>query len=196
MSEVLDIEVDGEIERPGNTSSNDRPGRWGLPVAIALAGSLVMAVLVLVVLPATTGSENGAGSAPIPAPQARDAAVAAPAPTAPPLDSRIAAAQAALAAWGEFVADGDLERLKPWFAQDGPQYRQLAEEAPGLSAGHRYSVKTESETVVTDEPAETVVRAKITWSRPPEESQQYDWDVVLRRAEEDGHWRLWTVRAT
>ncbi len=194
MSEVLDIEVDGEIEGWESASSGDRPGRWGLPVAIALAGSLVMAVLVLVVLPALTGSEDSLG--PNAGRQAPATPVVAPAPTAPPVDARIAAAQSALAAWGEFVADGDLERLKPWFAEDGPQYRQLAEEAQSLAenkAGAGYTVTTESESVVTDEGSEAVILAGTIWSRPSERPQRFAWEVVLLRGS-DGEWQLWTVR--
>ncbi len=196
MSEVLDIEVDGEIEPLGNASPGDRPGRWGLPVAIALAGSLTMAVLVLVVLPAMTGSEDGAGPEQNPIAQPPSATVAAPAPTAPAVDSRIAAARSALAAWGKFVGDGDLERLKPWFAEDGPQYRQLAEEAQSLaqnSADAGYTVTTESELVVTEEGSEAVILATTTWSRPSETAQRFAWEVVLRRGG-DGEWQLWTVR--
>jgi hypothetical protein len=120
-----------------------------------------------------------------------------PAPTASQVDARIAAAQAALAAWGAFVADGDLERLKPWFAEDGPQYRQLVEEASGLvgNPGPNYTVTTEDESVAATGETEAVVTANVIWRRPAEEDQEYGWEVVLRRA--DNHrWLLWTVRGS
>jgi hypothetical protein len=165
-------------------------------VAIALAGSLVMAVLVLVLLPAMMGPKDGAVPAAISAaPPPAAPVVTSPAPAAAPVDSRITTAQAALAVWGEFVADGDLERLKPWFAEDGPQYQQLAGEAAGLvgNPGPSYTVTTEDESVTAVNDSEAVVTAKVIWSRPAERDQEYGWAVVLRRADID-RWLLWTVR--
>ncbi len=197
MSEVLDIEVDGEIEDRATGSFNDRSVQWGLPVAIALAGSLVMAVLVLVVLPALMGPKNGVPAAIHAAPSPAAPVVPSPAPAASPADSRITTAQAALSAWGEFVADGDLERLKPWFAQDGPQYQQLAGEAAGLigNPGPGYTVTTEDESVTAADEAEAVVTTNVIWKRLAEEDQEYGWEVVLRRADND-RWLLWTVRGS
>lgn len=198
MSEVLDIEVDGEIEDRAGQDAGGRSAQWGLPVAIALAGSLLLAVMVLVLLPAMTGSEDSTGPAAKPGAQPPAVPVAAPpAPTATPVDARIAAAQAALGEWGAFVADGDLERLKPWFAEEGPQYQQLAGEAPGLvgNPGPSYMVTTEDEAVTATGEAEAVVTAHVIWRRPAEEDQEYGWEVVLRRADND-RWLLWTVRGS
>lgn len=196
MSEVLDIEVDGEIEDRAGQDAGGRSAQWGLPVAIALAGSLLMAVMVMVLLPAMTGSEDRTGPAAKSGdpPPAVTAAVP-PAPSMIPVDTRISAAQMALAAWGEFVADGDLERLKPLFAEDGPQFQQLAGEAPGLvgNPGPSYTVTTEDESVTAVDEAEAVVTANVIWRRPAEEDQEYRWKVVLRRADND-RWLLWTVR--
>jgi hypothetical protein len=198
MSEVLDIEVDGEIEDRAGQDAGGRSAQWGLPVAIALAGSLLLAVMVLVLLPAMTGSEGRTGPAAKPGAQPPAApATVPPAPSVIPVDARISAARVALAAWGEFVADGDLERLKPWFAEDGPQYRQLAEEAGGLAATEgdsgSYEVMLREASVVHQGQDEAVVGGKVTWARPLETGQEYAWEVVLRRAE-GNRWLLWTVR--
>lgn len=194
MSEVLDIEVDGEVDRPDGNALGSRSAKWGLPVAIALVASLLLAVLVLVALPALTVDE-ASRTAPSPGGPAPPASTAEASPTTVPLDPRIVSVQGALTAWGEFVADGDLERLKPWFAEDGPQYRQLAEEAPELAVrpGTTYSVMIEVESIASAGEVESVVRSKATWMRAGETSQEYTWDVVLRRAEDD-RWLLWTVR--
>lgn len=195
MSEVLDIEVDGEVDRPDDSGPGSRSAIWGLPVAIALVGTLLLAVLVLVVLPAVTGGD-ATRTAPSPGGAAPPASTAEAAPTTVAVDPRIVAVQNALTAWGEFVADGDPERLKPWFAEDGPQYRQLAEEAPELAArpGTSYSVTTEDESVTAAAgEEEAVVESHVTWTQPAEAAQEYKWDVVLRRAE-DGRWLLWTIR--
>jgi hypothetical protein len=197
MSEVLDIEVDGEISRPAGHGSDDRATQWGFPVAIALVGSLLLAVLVLVVLPALTRAGDSARVAPSPAaspPLVPTAEV--PVSTTVSLDRRIAAAQGALAAWGKFVEDGDLERLKPWFAEDGPQYRQLAEEAGALTATEGrtgYLVLLREPSVLHEGPDRAVVGGKVTWARSSETEQEYAWEVVLRNAGED-RWLLWTVR--
>lgn len=198
MSEVLDIEVDGEIDRTGGRDTTGRPPQWGLPVAIAVSGSLLLAVLVLVVFPAMTGSNASPDRAvnPVAQPPAVPAPVP-PASTSTPVDARIAAAQAALAAWGEFVAHGDLERLKPWFAEDGPQYRQLAGEADALTAieggSGSYMVMLRDAAIVHASADEVVVGGRVSWSRPPETGQDYAWEVVLRPVGNDG-WQLWTVR--
>ena len=195
MSEVLDIEVDGEVERPVGNGLGGRSAQWGLPVAIALVGSLLLAVLVLVVLPAVTGA---ADSARVGGPADSPPLVPTTGPPASATqadDPRIAATQRALSAWGEFVGNGDLVHLSPWFVEDGPQYRQLAEEAPELAAkpGEAYTVATEDESITTTGEAEAAVTSKVTWKRAAGEPQEYEWEVVLRRAE-DGRWRLWTVR--
>lgn len=194
MSEVLDIEVDGEIE-PSVTGPTGGSAKWGLPVAIALAGSLLLAVMVLVLLPALTAGKGtrtslspGASPPTLPMPE--------PAPTTAPLDPRVATAQAALAAWGEFVAEGDVELLAPWFAEDGPQYLQLAEEASelALEPGESYTVATKGEAVTSAGETEAVVASSVIWTQPDGNIQRFEWDVVLRRAE-DGRWLLWTVRS-
>ena len=196
MSEVLDIEVDGEVEHPHGDGLGGRSTPWGLPVAVALVGSLLLAVLVLVVLPALTGTGDGApvaqkpeGSPPL-APTTEP-----PASATQTDDPRVAAVRAALAVWGEFVADGDLGHLRPWFVEDGPQYRQLAEEALQLAAkpGEAYTVVTEDESIAMNGEAEAAITATVTWMRAAEGAQEYEWEVVLRRAE-DGRWLLWTVR--
>ncbi len=194
MSEILDIEVDGDVE-PSVTGPIGGSDRWGLPVAIALVGSLWMAVMVLVLLPALTAGKNTRTS---PSPGASPPTLPMPetALTTAPLDPRVAAAQAALAAWGEFVAEGDVELLAPWFAEDGPQYRQLAEEASelALEPGESHTVTTKGEAITSAGETEAVVTSSVIWTQPDENVQRFEWDVVLRRAG-DGRWLLWTVRS-
>ncbi len=198
MTEVISVEVDGEVEDGGRFSPEDRrPPRWGLPAAIAVAGVLLLAVLVMVVLPALTG----AGNKPNDETEAgRDVAETAQrrAPEATPVDPRIDSAAKALAAWGQFAVTGDPAALEGFFDKEGPQYRALKDEAPGLvgtaRGGTPYRVTLTSDDIMSGQTGEAVLRGKVSWARPGESDQVHLWEIVLR-ATHDGRWLLWTVRA-
>jgi hypothetical protein len=200
MSEALQVEVDGEIEEAGSSGVAGGSPRWGLPVAIGVAGVLLLAVLVVVVLPEVTG---GTAAAPVaagrggqsrPVPQAGSTVVENKRVRE---DPRIVATRSAIEAWGAFATTGRGASLAPWFATDGPQYRLLQQEAAGLSTQATgepaYAVEVKDPAVVARSRTEAVVAATVTWSRPGEASQEYRWEVVLRPGDR-GRWVLWTVR--
>lgn len=201
MSDTLQVEVDGEIDEVRTSGLDGGPPRWGLPVAVAVAGALLLAVLVVVVLPAVTGGRaaapvavgRGAQSRPDPPAGSNVAEMGVERE-----DERIVATRSALDAWGEFATTGSVARLAPWFATNGPQYRLLQQEGAGLStpatAGSSpYAVEVKDPTVVARTRTEAVVAATVTWSRPGEAGQEYRWEVVLRLGDQ-GRWALWTVR--
>lgn len=200
MSETLQVEVDGEIDEARSSGVAGGSPRWGLPVAIGVAGVLLLAVLVVVVLPEVTGgraaipvvggSDGHSRSAPITGSTVVENRAVLE-------DPRIAATRSALEAWGAFATTGRAASLAPWFATDGPQYRLLQQEGAGLSMQETgrvpYAVEVRDPTVVARSRTEAVVAATVTWSRPGEARQEYRWEVVLRPGGR-GRWVLWTVR--
>jgi len=118
---------------------------------------------------------------------------------APGADSDVlAAADAALSAWGRFGVSGDLRVVAPAFDQTGPQFARLRQEAGSIAAR---APGTPAYTFVMVNPAvlpgagagERIVRAQIVASRPGEKDQRFQWDLVLRNGTEK-QWLLWTVR--
>ncbi len=194
MTDLLQVEVDGEIDDERSSGLHGGPPRWGFPVALAVAGMLLLGVLVVVVLPAVTG-----GSAATPGATAVTRSRATPGNTVPVAkeDPRIAAAREALNAWGEFALTGSLDVLVGRLAPDGPQYRLLADEAKRLSeqpmVGPVYAITMEAATVTGSGSTETVIAATVRWSRSGEVGQSYRWELVLR-PDDHGRWFLWTVR--
>lgn len=187
VSDVLEVDVVGEAPPSMGGDATGSPS-WGLPAAIAVFGILALAVVVVVVAPALTRQ----GAAP-----PRSQAAATPQPNDQGSEL-LDVARAALSEWGHFAVTGDVGVLTGHFHPDGPQYRQLQSEAPGIAsrgeAGSRYEVKTEA--VVQgrrDDSAE--IRAQVLWIRAGEADQQLDWIVELRPTP-SGRWALWTVRSS
>jgi hypothetical protein len=113
-------------------------------------------------------------------------------------DERIAATEAALAAWGRFAVTGRVDALEESFDVAGPQFRHLADEAGTITAAPpgppAYQV-TLAEPVVEGVSAdEAVVASTVVWARPGETDQTYRWEIVVRRGS-TGRWLLWTVRS-
>ncbi|MGI8683586.1 MAG: hypothetical protein ACR2MO_00525 [Acidimicrobiales bacterium] len=194
MTDVLQVEVDGDIDDERSSGLDGGAPRWGLPAAIAVVGLLLLGVLVVVVLPAVTG-----GSTAPPGATAVTRGRATPGSTVPVVkeDPRIAAAREALNAWGEFALTGRLDVLAGRLAPDGPQYRLLADEASQLSnqpkVGPAYAITMEDPTVTASGSTEAVIAATVIWSRPGEAGQSYRWELVLR-PDDRGRWLLSTVR--
>jgi hypothetical protein len=197
VTEVISVEVDGEVDDDGRFSPEDRrPPRWGLPAAIAVAGVLFLAVLIIVVLPTLTGAGNRRNTEA--AEEGTSARIAqARAPEAPPVDPRIDSAAKALAAWGQFAVTGDLAALEGFFDKEGPQYRALMDEAQRLvgtdPGGTPYQVTLLNPSVTSAESRQVTVAGNVVWSRQPEVQQAFAWQIVLR-PEPQGGWVLWTVQ--
>jgi hypothetical protein len=108
--------------------------------------------------------------------------------------------QRALADWGRFGVTGDLGTLKDSFWPNGPQYKLLAKEAekhPKPIGPPAYTVTMSGVQVINARADERVLRGKVSFTRPGEAPQTYNWDVWMRRDDAaGGRWRLWTVRET
>jgi hypothetical protein len=106
----------------------------------------------------------------------------------------------ALADWGRFGVTGDLRTLKDSFWANGPQYKLLAKEAekhPKPIGPPAYTVTMTGVQVISARADERVLRGKVSFTRPGEMPQTYNWDVWMRRDDASGgRWRLWTVRET
>lgn len=207
MTDTITIEVDGELDGPERLRQRGRP-RWGMPVAVAI---VVLLIVGLIWTFASTGGSQAAAP-PVTTPQVtRPVASSVPATTVAPatpstsapaaavepepdLADPLVATRAALSAWGEFAATGDVSAVERYFASDGPQMQQLQGEAARINdsaAARPYRVSITDPLVVTDGGSSTV-EAAVTWSRAGEADQEYHWVVELRLV--DGLWRLWTVR--
>lgn len=182
-------------------------GSQGLRVVLAvallgaLAGGLVWAL--------RSGGEPTAGPSPVPAGATvvptETVGPTDPSTPTPPADTSstavepdvadaVAAATAALAAWGEFAVSKDLTDLAGWFAIDGPQYALLEAESeePGDPLGPPpYEFVIEQIALETATQSEMVLRADLVFGRPGEPPQTFVWDIVMRNL--DGGWRLWTT---
>jgi hypothetical protein len=114
----------------------------------------------------------------------------------------IAGAQQALTAWGEFAVTGDLGKLGDTFWKEGPQYQELAKEAPALKSKHLgsppYKFTLTPSRVLDASGGQKIARGTVNVTRPGEQEQTFHWDVYLRKAPGSNpeQWRLWTVADT
>lgn len=204
MSDTITVEVDGELGEPDYLPERPRPS-WGMPAAA------VVVVLLLVGLGWTLVSGGGSVEEPSATPSPTTVVPASAPSTIAPRESSsttsttaapveepavdltdpASAAAAALDAWGEFAATGDLSIVETVFDRDGPQYAQLSSEEVDPSGGVPYDVTIE-QPEVTVEGDVAHVRGTVVWSRVGEAEQRYEWSIELHRAA--GEWRLWTVR--
>lgn len=180
VSQDLDIEVVGEAPEIAGRHRHQQAPTWGMPVAIALVGVLVLGTLV-VVASASLRHHDAVTAVPTVAP-----------PTSGTDDDIVAAALSALQAWGRFAGSGDLAELRSLFDVDGPQYRELAAEAPALEAAPSLAYAVDTQASVKERTANrAVIDAVVVWRRPGEADQRLHWTIELRTA--DQAWRLWTV---
>ena len=151
---------------------------------------LLIGVLVLVALGLAWLTMNG--------PPFRSRSASPPALTAD--QQALADGRRALEAWGRFAVTNDLGDLRDWFWANGPQYKQLAEEArkrkraPGPPA-YQFTLASNMR-VLAPTAEQRVLRGRVEVTRPAEPVQRFNWDVWMRRDGETGRWRLWTVQPT
>lgn len=182
-SDLLEIEVDGELPTTRGSDGPRRSGRRPPAAAWAVVGT-VAAVVVLGVAQAALD----AGRA-LPRSEVRST-------TPSEGDVVLSAASAAMSAWGEFAGTGEISFLDGHFDPSGPQYRQLAGEAEGIRAtGATSGYEVESSGVVETLSGDmATVHATVVWRRGAEPARRWEWIVDLRRR--DAAWTVWTVRAT
>lgn len=157
---------------------NPRVPRWRHAATAALL--LALAALTILQL-ATGGGDHGAAEADPPDQALQHREV-------------VTATEAALAAWADFAATGDLDDLDAHFHPDGPQYAHIAAEATQRNdtqptpAEYRF-VLTDPTVTIDDDTA--CLRAAVTFHRP-EGTETYQWQLELRG--DQGHgWRVWTI---
>lgn len=204
MGDVVSLEVDGDPVGPQLERNRARP-TWGMPAALVLVGALVLGVGWSLVR--GDDAPSAASSAAVTTPTTEHSSpsttdvplVAGGAPTTiqvtPALDllDPVEAARAALAAWGYFAGSGDLSQVRTTFSAEGPQLRQLEQEAARMerAAGVYYRVSLTDATLEASDDAATVT-GTVTWSLAGEADRVYRWAIELRSV--DGTWQLFTVR--
>lgn len=204
MGDVVSIEVDGEVGGPQLERGRAQPA-WGMPAAVLLVGALVLGVgwsflrsggapsaasLPAVTTPTTERAAPSTTASPLVVGGASTTVPAAPALN---LQDPVAAARAALVAWGDFAGTGDLSQVRRIFAAEGPQLRQLEQEAASIErrAGGGYRVAL-TEAAAEVDGSNATVTGTVSWSRANEADQVYRWAIELRLF--DGTWHLFTVR--
>jgi hypothetical protein len=125
-----------------------------------------------------------------------------PPATAVSADSRVVSdTRTALKDWGMFGATGDLRVVQSSFWQDGPQYKELQKEAPGLLKRHvglpAYTFTLETPFKIINAGSDKIIRGTVATSRPGEPTHRYQWDIYMRQDPKlGGRWRVWTVAET
>lgn len=109
----------------------------------------------------------------------------------------LAATADALAAWGVFAVDGDLDSLRSYFWEEGPQWSNLEADAAAVVArqddGPAYDVAVANAETTDGGNDSAIVDATVIFSRPGELDQQFEWRIELRSGA-DG-WKIWAVDA-
>jgi hypothetical protein len=122
-------------------------------------------------------------------------------PTTTPEQRVIADGEQALSDWGEFAVTNDLGDVKDSFWANGPQYKLLAQQAKerkGKPIGPPpYTMTMSGVKVITPREDQRVLRGRVQMTRPGEEPQTFNWDLLLKAdPASGGRWRLWTVSKT
>jgi hypothetical protein len=107
----------------------------------------------------------------------------------------------ALQDWGRFGVTGDLNVVKASFWPDGPQYKQLATEAPRLRrhpiGPPPYQFLLEDPVTVLQAGNDRLVRGVVKSTRPGQPTRSFRWDIYMRQDRSaGGRWRVWTVANT
>jgi hypothetical protein len=146
--------------------------------------AVVIALLVWVVIILLPNRGGGGGNPPV-ATKVEDRVLA---------DSR-----AALQDWGRFGVSGDLNAVKASFWTQGPQYKQLAREAPLLQQhplgppAYQF-VLAGAPQVLPAGNDQRIVRGVVNTMRKGQPTRSFRWDIYMRRdPSSGGRWRIWTV---
>jgi hypothetical protein len=173
-----------ENEREWLRSSRRQRTRraWASLAGVVVVLGLVV-WLIIVLLP-----RGGGGGAPAPVDTSAQEKV-------------IADSRQALQDWGRFGSSGDLNLVKASFWPDGPQYKQLAREAPRLRqrpiGPPAYKFVLEDPVTVLVAGKDRLVRGVVTSTRQGQRTRSFHWDIYMRQdPSAGGRWRLWTVANT
>lgn len=113
----------------------------------------------------------------------------------------LADSRQALQDWGRFGVTGDLNLVKASFWPNGPQYKELAREAPGLRrrpiGPPPYQFVLEDPVTVLQAGSDRLVRGVVKTSRKGQPTRSFRWDIYMRQDRAaGGRWRVWTVANT
>ena len=113
----------------------------------------------------------------------------------------LADSRQALQDWGRFGVSGDLNLVKASFWTDGPQYKQLAQEAPRLRerpiGPPAYQFVLQDPVTVLQAGKDRLVRGVVKGSRQGQQTRSFRWDIYMRQDPgAGGRWRIWTVANT
>jgi hypothetical protein len=113
----------------------------------------------------------------------------------------LADSRQALQDWGRFGVTGDLNLVKGSFWPNGPQYKELVREAPGLRqrpiGPPPYQFVLEDPVTVLQAGSDRLVRGVVKSTRPGQPTRSFRWDIYMRQDRSaGGRWRVWTVANT
>jgi len=106
--------------------------------------------------------------------------------------------QAAMDAWGQFIIDGDLNKVRPYFVNDGRQFQNFETEAASIAA-KGYAGPAEHFDVAVREAVNTdentwLLRTQTTMSRPGETPQIFPYEIRITRGGKGQPWQIDNVR--
>lgn len=110
----------------------------------------------------------------------------------------IEAVNKALEAWGEFAVDGNLDHVRPYFVNDGPQFDQFLVDAEELGqnppGGAPLKFEMQDPLTYHTKENEWVFRGAVTGTRPKDRDQSFSWELSVIRVNERDPWRVHQVR--
>ena len=127
-----------------------------------------------------------------------ETATAPPGDEIAPPDDVVTGLNQALSAWGQFAVSGDLETVRPYFVNDGEEFKHFEAEAPTIAGdaagGDPLTMNmTNAKTVKTSDNAWTF-QGTVVVSRTGTKDQQFQWEIALARQSADQPWQINTVR--
>jgi hypothetical protein len=106
----------------------------------------------------------------------------------------------ALAAWGRFAVNGNLEEVKPYFVEDSNQYNRFKLDAAAIASqppgGAPINVTMPNPQTFNDGDNDNrwLIRGTATWVRPGEREQNFNWEITMTRASDRQPWLIQSVR--
>lgn len=105
---------------------------------------------------------------------------------------------AALAAWGKFAVDGNIEGIKAYFAPNTKQFNRFQLDAATISAsppgGEPIKVVMNNPEAFKTDDNNWTVRGPVVWSRQGELTQNFNWELRLTRTSDRQPWQIISVR--
>lgn len=104
----------------------------------------------------------------------------------------------ALVAWGEFAVDGDLDHVRPYFVNDGPQFDQFLVDAEVIGdkppGGEPLIFRMENPETYPNGENEWLFKGDVIGTRSGEKAQTFTWELRVIRQSDKEPWRVLSVR--